>query len=674
MPSIDKVIGKADIMLETRKNIMRYSQLIAIFVVIIIINFFELTLLNYKYDLFTGGFLQPYSYKTFSDRLVFITTALWFDFALFGLAAGLWFYIANKLKKNKLLIAYNFIITSLLLMGIWLNFKFKVLSYFNDTLNLTLIRHLGGGSITKAVFYASDELALYIGIITVVIAAFIFSMKMLNKSSFMIELPSQHTSQADNRALLALIAVLTPLLTFIVSNADALRYGLSKKTSYALISQGLDKLSDIDFDGFGIFSYPKDNAVFNADIYPGALDIPGNGIDEDGFLGDAVQAVRQQDGLAEIAPQKGKHIVLIVLESARADLLEKKIDGDYIAPTLKTIADRGSAIKYAYSHTGYTTTSIRAIFNRSLVRDHARITLIDFLQSAGYQLSIISGQDESFGNVASDVGMKNEGIYYFDARTAIDDRVFPSKEQGSLRLSEERVIEQFQSHMNELDFSQPQFIYLNIQAAHFPYTHPKMKKRLTDKLIPRSEINIENRDWLAITYWNAIASADWAVKQVLDAFKDRKLLDNVTFMILGDHGESLFEDEFLGHGHAINDSQTKIPLIINDSHIFADQAIGQVDVAEIVIRSAFGLTNEWVDNGKPVFQIVGTLSQPLLIAHVKQGGVRTVFDFRSEQVFLSDLQLWKPYKEALLEPVHKARVESLIREWEALRWQEAESL
>jgi hypothetical protein len=47
-----------------------------------------------------------------------------------------------------------------------------------------------------------------------------------------------------------------------------------------------------------------------------------------------------------------------------------------------------------------------------------------------------------------------------------------------------------------------------------------------------------------------------------------------------------------------------------------------------------------------------------------------LFDFRSEQVFFSELKLWKSYKDALQEPLYKERVTTLIREWEALRWRE----
>jgi hypothetical protein len=60
---------------------------------------------------------------------------------------------------------------------------------------------------------------------------------------------------------------------------------------------------------------------------------------------------------------------------------------------------------------------LSAIFNRDLVSNKNRIPLIKFVQAAGYQVSIISGQDESFGDVAVKTGMKNEGVSYFDART-----------------------------------------------------------------------------------------------------------------------------------------------------------------------------------------------------------------------------------------------------------------
>ncbi|SHE23222.1 LTA synthase family protein [methanotrophic endosymbiont of Bathymodiolus puteoserpentis (Logatchev)] len=646
----------------------RYRRVVSVFIVVIVVQLFELILLYYKYNIFTGGFLQPFWYQTFFERAEFIFVSLWFDTVFFGFFAILWFFIVDRLNKHGIYIYYIFTVFSILIMGGWLGFKFKVLSYFNDTVNFLILQNLGGGSVKDAFLYASNEITLFVAIIFVVIVLFIASFKFLKKFNYVRSFPINTTQQAELRWFLIFCVVLTPVMTLFILSKDSLRFGLQKKTSFYVVSYVLDKLSDVDFDGFGSFTFPRDKEVFNENVYPGALDIPGNGIDEDGFLGDAILPHKVIDTFAAITPNKGKHIVLIILESARVDLLEKKVNGQYVAPVLRKLAMSGTAVKQAYSHTGYTTTSLKAIFNRNLIGKNDS-NLLTFLQKSGYQQSILSGQDESFGNVAISTGMKKEDVYYFDARTAIEDRTYVSKSSGSLRLSEERVVKQFKLRANELDFSQPQFIYLNFQAAHFPYSHPKMTKRIMQKFIPRSEINIANKEWVEETYWNAIANADWAVGEVINELEKHHALKNTTIVILGDHGESLFDDGFLGHGHAVNDAQTQIPLIINDTNIDVHETIGQVDVAEIAVRSALGLENQWVNQDKTVFQLVGSLGHPELIAHVRNGGERIIFDFRSEEVFFSAAKVWKTYKEAMADEQYKDRIENLIRDWEGLRWQ-----
>ena len=647
-----------------------YRRLLLVVVVLIFIQVFEIILLNFKYDLFTGGFLQPFSYQSIGERLSLFIISVWYDLTLIGLLASLWFFVADKLNKYGQRIYYSFSVIVIFMAALWLLIKFKLLSYFNDTVNLQIIKNLAGGSLKEALLYASNEIALFVGLLIIAAIVVVCIFKVLSKITFIQHVSTNNVAHKTYRKLLIATLIGTPLFTLYISQDAFLRYGLEKKMSFRLVSTSLDRLSDIDFDGFGSFAYPQDKAIFDAFIYPGAVDIPGNGIDEDGFLGDAIVQPVEKDTLSEITPKTGKHIFLIVLESARAELIDKKLNGQQVAPVMKGIAQRGVAINYAYSHAGYTVPSIKAIFNRSLVADNSKVTLIQFLRSAGYQLSIISGQDESFGGISTDTGMKQLGISYFDARTAIDDRVFSSKEPGSLRLSEARIVEHFNSRINQVDLTQPQFFYINIQAGHFPYAYPSMPKRLVSELIPRSEITAKNKDWLSATYWNAMANADWTIGKILEPLINRRLLNNITLVILGDHGESLFDDGFLGHGHAIDDTQTKIPLFINDSTLVITEPIGQIDVAELTIRSALGLNKQWLNNKKTVFQWVGSITQPTLIAHVAQNGVRTLFDFRTEQVFFSDLKLWKSYQLALQTSPYKERLTDLIRAWEDLNWQQ----
>lgn len=106
----------------------RYRRVVSVFIVVIVVQLFELILLYYKYNIFTGGFLQPFWYQTFFERAEFIFVSLWFDTVFFGFFAILWFFIVDRLNKHGIYIYYIFTVFSILIMGGWLGFKFKVLS------------------------------------------------------------------------------------------------------------------------------------------------------------------------------------------------------------------------------------------------------------------------------------------------------------------------------------------------------------------------------------------------------------------------------------------------------------------------------------------------------------------------------------------------------------------
>ncbi len=634
----------------------------------------ELVLLHQKYRLFTGGFLQPYAYHGWGERMLFLALFFWLDLVLFGALGLLWFKLGKQLHWHPYLIAYNYIFFVLAGMGYWLAVKHKVLTYFNDTINFVVIRNLGGGSLAHALEYVAQEATLFVIALLIMVVAYFTGLKILRRhlnspSARKLAMGLVAGTRCAWSLVLAALAV-TVLLVVWINRVPEYRYGLSKTTAFGLISDTLDRLTDWDGDGFGLVDFPPDTNNLDATIHPGALDVPNNGIDEDGIGGDFVWRGPPADPLADLRPRPGSHILFIVLESTRADMLGKTWDGKRVTPNATAMAEDGSHASFAYTHTGFTTTSLNALFNRTFSLRPDRIRLTDWLDAAGYVQSFISGQDESFGDVARLTGMLGKDHYYFDAGIDKAHRVFPSTDPGSLRLSEARVVEKFRERVANTDWSRPNFFYVNLQAAHFPYYYPGMPLEVIDRAVKRSQIVPQNAQDIQGTYWNAVAVADRAVGEMIAALKERGVYDQTLVVIVADHGESLFDDGLLGHGVALSEIQTRIPLIVNRPGLVLERAIGQVDLAELMVTLATDRFDpaRWRDDGRPQFQYIGSLSRPRMIGIVQAGEKRTILDFRTREVFFSERERWLDLATALEDAELAPRVRRLIHLWEEKRW------
>ncbi|MGQ0588927.1 MAG: sulfatase-like hydrolase/transferase [Sphingosinicella sp.] len=623
---------------------------------------FELALAERKYALFGGGFGAsqvldtPVEIGAFLIGLVACQTlVLWLLYRLVRRLHGR--------RGDSPLFHLNFaIFAGGGMIGATIA-KYQALAFFSDAMSFQIVRNLGGGSLTDALLYSLSEaglMAIALGGAGLVYAGLLLWLRRKWR-----DVPPLPNCYRLTRGRLALALIGTPLLLFAVNRVDDARPALARFNGVLVVGTALHQATDFDRDGWSFYSFPLDRRPFDGSRHPYALDVPNNGIDEDGIGGDFVFSGNAETAPPPVIAGRRRHVILIVLESARADALGMRVDGRPVAPNLEAMARAGSAAREAYSHVGFTTQSLQSLFSGELAPTDDRQSLIrDFLAN-GYRVGVLSGQAEDFGDTAARVGMRR-GAFFVDAETNREERVFDFAAQGSLTIDGRVLLREFDRRLGRPEaWARPNFLYMNLQSAHFPYSWPGMDRILPGEPIPRGEISASNRAWVARTYWNAIAYNDQLIGALRERLRQLGVLDDTLIVVTADHGESLFDDGFLGHGHMLNAQQTRIPFILSDPGVTLPAPLGLADMRAVILNAAGASAPR---RSGPVFQYLGSLERPGSIGLVGLGGDWTIFNLFTESVWTSRSGRWQRYAQLPPESAERRAADAAVAEWARQRW------
>jgi arylsulfatase A-like enzyme len=628
----------------------------------------ELVLIERRFGVFAGGFLNSESLSRPIQQVAFIAGSLITDFACVGLGVALGLLIASRARLAAAATRCLALMLGCLPLLAYDAASYRVLHHLGDMFDVGLMFDLVGKRPSEFFAVAAAHAAAPVAILVAAILAAGVLVRTLH-----VRYPGgQRLAPPPLWFLGAALAAAAGLVTVVHLVSDTTAQALRRKPSAYLLAFVMAKATDLDRDGLGLLSRPADFAPFDARRHPYALDVPANGIDENGLAGDLPQQAPSVGGDARAA-ERWTHrpdFLLILLESVRADVVGATLDGRAVTPVLDRLAQQGARASYAYSHTGFTHHSRLQLLTGCLASANGSETLLDDFRRNGYQIGYFSGQDDSFGG-HDPARWLHPGDVFFDARQAASQRYSRFSTAGSLAVPSSVVEGRVSEFLHRTNRQGPVFIYLNLHDTHFPYQHGEMAPLVSDTVLEQSAISRERAADLRRMYLNAVANADAAIGRVIGEV-ERIRGHAPAVLITSDHGESLYDDGLLGHGFSLNSQQTQVPFVVANLPIRIEEPFGLVDVRRAVREALATESNTRTASfrpaeGRSLLQFLGSLEEPRQISLRTIAGQST-FDFRTGRVSILTGE-WK--RPAELTGLDLEAFRTLIHRWEAERLAQA---
>jgi arylsulfatase A-like enzyme len=307
-------------------------------------------------------------------------------------------------------------------------------------------------------------------------------------------------------------------------------------------------------------------------------------------------------------------IVLVVVDTLRADHLSLYGYARKTTPNLDRLAAQGLWFRRAYSQSGWTLPSFSSILTGLLPHQHrvgrdpedpsrfGRLpdevqTLAERLAGAGYNTGAVI--NNTF--LAPEFGLKQgfqsydwQGADTGDARSATD-----TVARGLAWLDQQRGPTFLLLHFMEphLSYDPGPFAGAFVSAENPPVTVPfrvrgdTMTRWQTRKETPPIEVQA----YVQGLYDEEILRVDQSLGELVDGLVARGRLDHTLLAFTADHGEEFWDHGGFEHGHSVFGELTHIPLVLLGAVPFrgeVDAVVQHIDLARTLVDASRGAQTE----------------------------------------------------------------------------------
>ena len=256
---------------------------------------------------------------------------------------------------------------------------------------------------------------------------------------------------------------------------------------------------------------------------------------------------------AELAERLGglerPHLVLILVDTLRADWTSPYGDPRDTSPELARWAERGAVFEQVRAQSSWTKISMASLFTSLWPSRHAIFEAQDALSEGASTLA----------ELLSEAGYKTYGVQCngwldqsFGFHQGFDRYLFPRGAGANLEHSQiwphaDRIYEEAVRLIEEHDPADPMFLYLHFMDVHEYAAPPEFKTFGED----------DTGAYLAAIRWD-----DDALERVREKLEKAGLLDDAVIVFASDHGEAFGENGKVGHARNVLTSTLATPLVM----------------------------------------------------------------------------------------------------------------
>ncbi len=311
----------------------------------------------------------------------------------------------------------------------------------------------------------------------------------------------------------------------------------------------------------------------------------------------------------------GNPVILIVVDTLRADHLS--LNG-YSRPTSPALADwakRGAHFQRTYATSPWTLPSFGSILTGMSPSSHAAGLLVPAQGDARHPDAAgmsVAGVARFFARLDSDVptlaeilreagyatgAIVNNPFLHkrFGLAAGFQDYNHESGNDAVIRPADQMVdlaLAWVDGHQAE-----PFFLMLHLFDPHMNYDAPApVRGRFTLPIPSRyalpivdtpairsgaKGIEVQDRRFITAAYDEEVAFVDQEIGRFLRALEGRGLTGSALIIITADHGEELFDHESFGHGHSMYEELLRVPLLILGKGVSAGRAAVPVSIMDV---------------------------------------------------------------------------------------------